>query len=157
MVPRFGAQTKVFYSVAQHAVSVARIAEKLGRGDLALAALHHDSHEAFICDLPSPVKTYAGSGYRDLADRLDRAIEETFGIELKSKGSPDGDFIKEIDNAVFIAESEQLLSGDYLKPEVSESVVKLAREVVGNLSEPWLPRQGEVEFEAEHARLKSGA
>lgn len=153
MVPRFGAQTKVFYSVAQHAVLVARTAEKLGRGDLALAALHHDSHEAFICDLPSPVKKFAGSEYRDLADRLDCAIEQAFGIALQAKGTPDGDFIKEIDNGVFLAESEQLLKGQYPKPKVSDAVRGVAREIVGNLAKPWLPEQGEDEFKSEHNRL----
>jgi hypothetical protein len=55
-VCRFGAQPQQFYSVAQHAVHVSRIVEDDGRPDLALAALHHDSHEAYVCDLPSPVK-----------------------------------------------------------------------------------------------------
>jgi uncharacterized protein len=47
-VCRFGAQPKRFYSVAQHAVHVSRMVEDGGRPDLALAALHHDSHEATL-------------------------------------------------------------------------------------------------------------
>jgi 5'-deoxynucleotidase YfbR-like HD superfamily hydrolase len=30
------------------------VAQRMGRPDLARAALHHDSHEAFACDLPTP-------------------------------------------------------------------------------------------------------
>jgi 5'-nucleotidase len=55
-VCRFGAQPLTFYSVAQHAMHVSRIIAECGRPDLALAALHHDSHEAYLCDLPSPVR-----------------------------------------------------------------------------------------------------
>jgi uncharacterized protein len=55
-VPRFGAQALAFRSVAQHAVFVSEIVARLGHRDLALAALHHDSHEAYACDIPSPLK-----------------------------------------------------------------------------------------------------
>lgn len=51
-VCRFGGQTLAFHSVAQHAILVKELVLQIGRPDLALAALHHDSHEAFACDLP---------------------------------------------------------------------------------------------------------
>ena len=53
---RFGAQARSFYSVAQHAVLVADLVEDAGHPELALAALHHDSHEAYACDLATPLK-----------------------------------------------------------------------------------------------------
>jgi 5'-deoxynucleotidase YfbR-like HD superfamily hydrolase len=53
---RFGAQTKHFYSVAQHALLVRRLVLDAGHDDLELIALHHDSHEAFVGDLPTPLK-----------------------------------------------------------------------------------------------------
>jgi len=46
---RFGAQARRFYSVAQHALLGQDILlGDLGRADLSLFALHHDSHEAFV-------------------------------------------------------------------------------------------------------------
>ena len=55
---RFGAQSLVFYSVAQHAVLEQHIlVTDLQRPDLSLYGLHHDSHEAFAGDLPSPLKS----------------------------------------------------------------------------------------------------
>lgn len=81
---RFGAQTRAFYSAAQHAVLVAELVETAGHPEFALAALHHDSHEAFACDLPSPLKrriNAASDGYYErLCDSLDRAINVAFGI-----------------------------------------------------------------------------
>src|SRR4051812_33607207 len=56
-VCRFGGQATRFYSVAQHALLVARfVTENLGRPDLVPWALHHDSAEAYTCDLPRPLK-----------------------------------------------------------------------------------------------------
>lgn len=62
-VCRFGAQTTRFYSVAQHAVLVQRLVVEAGRPDLSLAALHHDSHEAFVGDVTTPLKRMLGSHY----------------------------------------------------------------------------------------------
>jgi len=153
MVPRFGAQTKVFYSVAQHAVSVALTAERLGRTDLTLAALHHDSHEAFICDLPSPVKAYTGRKYRKLAGRLDRAIENAFGISLPSKKSSEGKFIKEIDDAILIVEAERLLAGEPPERDVKPEVLSAARAIAAQMPEAWTPPEGAVHFERTHHRI----
>lgn len=49
---RYGNQSKFFYSVAQHAVTVSYMCT----GKDALAALHHDDTEAFMCDIPTPLK-----------------------------------------------------------------------------------------------------
>src|SRR5215211_9476558 len=55
-VCRFGAQARKYYSVAQHALLVRRLVVEAGHPELALVALHHDSHEAYLCDIPSPLK-----------------------------------------------------------------------------------------------------
>jgi 5'-deoxynucleotidase YfbR-like HD superfamily hydrolase len=153
MVPRFGAQTRIFYSVAQHAVSVALTAERLGRPELALSALHHDSHEAFICDLPSPVKAYTGDEYRKLADRIDQAIEEAFGIKLTVKESSDGKFIKGIDDAILVVEAETLLAGEPPERDVDPEVLSAARATMAEMPEAWAPPEGAAHFKATHHRI----
>jgi len=71
--------------VAQHSVLVAKLVAEAGRADLALVALHHDSHEAFACDLPTPLKrrldAESNGYYKRLTDKLDAAIDASFGIE----------------------------------------------------------------------------
>lgn len=79
---RFGGHIPWFYSVASHALTVKKLVEhELGRPDLALAALHHDSHEAYIGDIPTPLKRAAGEGFKRLAGSIDYAIKDAFGID----------------------------------------------------------------------------
>lgn len=54
---RFTGHTRVFYSVAEHSVRVSREVERMGLGPAAqLLGLIHDASEAYLCDLPSPLK-----------------------------------------------------------------------------------------------------
>src|SRR6185503_5589264 len=54
---RFGGHTRAFYSVAQHSVIVSQLVEERG-GDAedAFAALMHDATEAYLGDMPHPIK-----------------------------------------------------------------------------------------------------
>ena len=56
---RFGGHTRRFYSVAEHSV---RMADELwagrGTGMLSLAALLHDAPEAYLGDIPAPLKRH---------------------------------------------------------------------------------------------------
>ncbi|MFM2054827.1 MAG: putative protein yfdR, partial [Pseudomonadota bacterium] len=54
---RFAGHTRIFHSVASHALLVSQLVAPLHPG-LALAALHHDDAEAFISDIPRPVKRH---------------------------------------------------------------------------------------------------
>lgn len=54
---RFNGHTPRFYSVAQHAVLVAEIVLSVSNDPRwALLALHHDSAEAYLMDVPRPIK-----------------------------------------------------------------------------------------------------
>lgn len=110
---RFGAQISRFYSVAQHAVLVSTLVREQGRPDLALAALHHDSHEAFVCDLPTPVKRRLGftdpaSDYGVLCQQLDHAIATAFDYQPPTAPT-DQAAIKYADRQALLAEATLLL------------------------------------------------
>ena len=92
-------------------MAVSLTVQHLGREDLALAALHHDSHEAYTCDVPRPLKRLLDPGYSKITDGLDRAIATKLEVELPPKGTADGDLVKAADDAVLRIEAEILLHG----------------------------------------------
>jgi hypothetical protein len=55
-LPRFSGQTTRFLSVAQHCVMMADIFLREGDEELALWAILHDFAEAYMGDIPSPLK-----------------------------------------------------------------------------------------------------
>ena len=73
---RFNGHCRPFYSVAEHSVRVSRI---LG-GAERLWGLLHDAAEAYISDLPRPLKATA-PGFRAAEDRLLEVIVTRFGLE----------------------------------------------------------------------------
>jgi hypothetical protein len=70
------------YSVAEHSIHAASLAvSDLQPADVVYAVLMHDSGEAFMGDLPSPIKALLPL-YRTLEHGLHYAIEDRFGVDL---------------------------------------------------------------------------
>ena len=80
MICRYNGTTRYHYSVAQHCVAVANVAQKMGcPPEQVLYALLHDATEAYICDIPRPLKTLL-SDYNKIEQTLNRVIMDKFGI-----------------------------------------------------------------------------
>lgn len=81
--PRWGGATDRHFSVAEHSMWVARIVRKLvprERADLAsLHGLLHDAHEAYLKDVPTPLKRLLHS-YEVLAQGVQLAILDHFEL-----------------------------------------------------------------------------
>lgn len=74
---RFAGHTREFYSVAQHSVLVSHNLPVEHR----LTGLLHDAPEAYIVDIPRPLK-HSGmvEGYKTIEDRVWAAIAERFSL-----------------------------------------------------------------------------
>ena len=78
---RWGGHTHTALSVAQHSVNVSRIVKANGGNEATqLHALLHDGSEAYIADLPRPVKAHCRD-YQEIEDHLQAVIYQTFGLE----------------------------------------------------------------------------
>ncbi len=78
---RFGGHTRVFYSVAEHSVLAVSVLKDQGRwGEITqMYALLHDAAEAYICDLPRPIKSRLRT-YCAMEKRIQRVIWEAMGL-----------------------------------------------------------------------------
>jgi hypothetical protein len=117
---RYGGHTKRFYSVAEHCILMSlwvqewcHNAEAEGRAPIAdeviritaLAALLHDATEAYVVDVPRPLKRHL-EGYFEIEQRVAVSVALRFGLpswELPS-------IVHEADNRILMDERAQLLS-----------------------------------------------
>lgn len=160
---RFAAQATSFYSVAQHAVLVASLVEGEGHPHLALAALQHDSHEAYVGDLPTPLKrrldAESGGYYGRLCQSLDAAIEKAFGIDGVHDDPVAIGIIKAADKQALFMEARILLhdGGEGIRGDRQRT--RDAVMAIGQLSDLLAPPQAERQFLATHTRScqRSGA
>lgn len=98
-MPRFAGHLNKPYSVAQHSLMAAELASPKNRK----AALLHDATEAYILDMPTPIKAQLPE-YKAAEDRLMGVIAEMFGIQF-----PFDKEIKEIDKYLVNLEWEKLV------------------------------------------------
>lgn len=103
--PRFAGHLNRHYSVAQHCVLSARMAKKKNKK----AALLHDSTEAFILDMPSPIKARMPE-YKEFERKLMIAIANKFNIQF-----PFDKEIKKIDKIMIHIEWENLVNNNNKK------------------------------------------
>lgn len=82
---RFNGHVREFYSVAQHSVLVSEYLAH-DHPDLALLGLIHDAQEAYLCDIPSPLKRLSAfAAYPAAEQRLQVMICKAFGVRVPTE------------------------------------------------------------------------
>lgn len=97
---RFGGHSNRFYSVAEHSLLVSSLLPPA----LRLWGLLHDAAEAYVIDLPRPLKRCL-PGYCEIEDRVLAAVAERFGLALPMPAA-----VKAADEAMLMAEAGQVLA-----------------------------------------------
>lgn len=98
---RFGGHLPQFYSVAQHCL----LCSELIVPELRLTALMHDASEAYLLDIPSPIKKNLPD-YKKIEDNLMILLANKFGFEY-----PLPDQVKMIDSVMLNWEWHGLMLG----------------------------------------------
>lgn len=140
---RFGGHVREFYSVAQHSVIVSHLCAPAD----ALHGLLHDASEAYLVDVPRPVKKLpAMAAYRSVETILQAAIYQRFGLSTKHPES-----VEAIDDAILVNEARDLFK---VVPDWA-----LEREPLplrGKAIEPWDPTEAKTRFLARFRVLAEG-
>lgn len=128
---RFTGHTREFYSVAQHSVLVSVYVPPQD----ALAGLMHDASEAYLMDLPRPLKhSPFFAFYRERESAAMNAIFHHFGIKDFSWEN-----VKEADDRMLATEARDLMSP--LHPEWRTLKAPYVRRIAS-----WSPDQAEIAF-----------
>lgn len=101
---RFAGQCTTFYSVAEHSLHVER-AMKTDDVRMRLGALLHDAAEAYIVDIPRPVKHYLPH-YGQIELNVEVAIAEKFDLYWPIKQPA----IASLDNRILLDERDQIMT-----------------------------------------------
>lgn len=121
LITRFGGHTTRFYSVAQHSIYVSQICESRD----ALWGLLHDATEAYIGDIPKPIKAlHEMESFKKAEDNLQKVIMQKFQLDT---GRPPN--VKTADIRMLMAEKLQLMTNSDLKldkfPGISPAEIKI--------------------------------
>lgn len=125
---RFCGQIKDFYTVASHSVMVSKILEYFGAdARRQMYGLLHDAHEAYISDIPSPVKELLGPEIEHIEANIDKAIYLSVGIAPLSQAEKA--VIKTADIIAFYAEDRALRGNLKLDIEHQDVVTSFWKKV----------------------------
>lgn len=114
---RGSGQVRTFFSVARHSVFCAREAKARGYSDaVAMACLLHDASEAYMADVPHPIKENLIPEYRVYEDRLlDMVFRKYIGRSLTAEEAA---VVECIDRDLLQYDLKYLLNMDIDLPEV---------------------------------------
>lgn len=103
---RFSGHVKRYYSVAEHSVLVSRLVPPR----FALAALLHDASEAYLVDIPKPIKPLLPV-YERMEANVMKQVHKHFGIhtDLVSERVERDTHIHYADMAMLLTEKNQLM------------------------------------------------
>lgn len=129
---RYGGHASQFYSVAEHSILIAQhLPPEFRRW-----ALLHDAAEAYLVDVPRPIKPFL-VGYAEMEARIMAAICARFGLETSMPPE-----VKAADRAILTDEMQQAMAPP---PSPWSTVGK----PLGARLQFWSPREARLTFIAE--------
>lgn len=128
---RYAGHCRRFYSVAEHSVLMARWLLPTHGPEIALWGLLHDSSEAYLVDVPRPVKPSL-VGYKEAEAKVMAAVCERFGL------APDMPAV--------VHDADNRIIGDELVNLLPMAWHERYNEPLGVQLRCWYPEQAEDEF-----------
>lgn len=107
MICRYGGHCREFYSVAEHSLRMARIADKEHGLDAAMWALLHDAPEAYLGDMVRPLKRTMPE-YKAIETLTEGVIIR--GLGLKPVCPACRGYVKQLDDVLLMTERRDLVN-----------------------------------------------
>lgn len=117
-----------FYSVAHHSIIGSRLIQK----EFAFDFLMHDASEAYLKDLPKPVKNLLPE-YSKLENKIQKIILQKFNLSLIK--IPE---IKEVDDRMLYTEKRDIMQKEIWKADIKPFDFKI--------TEFWTPQEAYIKF-----------
>lgn len=127
---RYGGHIHRFYSVAEHCVLMSRIVAP----EHALAALLHDATEAYVVDVPRPLKRYLAD-YQAVEATVWAAVCDHFGLDTELPPE-----VKDADTRILLNETALLMPG------TADWAVAMGVEPLDVIVTGWEPYLAEAEY-----------
>jgi len=146
---RYNGHCAEFYSVAEHSVHVSKwVASETGSARKAFDALMHDGSEAYICDVPRPIKPFLDPGYGALEHTVEMALAKKYGLTF-----PWCNEIKVADSRICLDEYRHLFEA-----RLGPCTWTLPfSEPLGIRLDLWEPKEAKRQFLSQFANLTKGA
>lgn len=144
---RYNGHSLRFYSVAEHSVLIARWLRDRHGDAVALEGLLHDAAEAYLADVPRPVKPFL-VGYKEAEATANLAIAERYGLETNGCAAVHH-LVHDVDNRILQDERIQNMANS--KKEWSITDVPL-----GVTLQFWTPERAKAEFLSLFDKLYEG-
>lgn len=134
---RFAGHTRKFYSIAQHCYLVSQVCYPAD----ALDGLLHDAAEAYMCDMPRPIKYSPGlEGFKELEKKIEAVIQKKFNL------GPEPQSVKDADKRLLYTERRDLLPHLSWEDNKSTWGMGLRAEPLVDKIDPWPPNKAETMF-----------
>jgi hypothetical protein len=138
---RYAGHCVQFYSVAEHSVLLANYVAP----EHAMWALLHDASEAYLVDIPRPIKPFLAN-YYDLEANVMAAVCGRFGLKIGGMPKP----VKEADNRIIADEYRRnMFSVPGLEWEDYQHPLGIELQL-------WSPDEAELQFLEAYDRLAYG-
>lgn len=143
MLCRFGGHCRDFYCVAQHCVHVSQVVPR----QHALWGLLHDASEAYLVDLPRPIKKHSAIGeHYSIAENLIQAeVCRRFGLSMTEQ-----ECVREADNILLLTEVRDLMAPSPVSWRASPF------KPITQTITPWSPKEAEANFLEKFRELGGG-